>query len=267
MKTKIVLAICIISLGLSAQQPLDTLYANELKNVALFFPAPVRQGITGAAHFVFTYNRETQQHFGLLQAQPGPDSNLLVVTSNGQVYSYILKYKPDLSQHNYFFTEESSIGNEIPKRKDVSDQKNQKVDSLGRTMDYLKRASEFVLKSASEKRALIREKDMYLKLFQPVYYGSEVFLKLEVKNASGIDFEIDYLNVYTLNGTDRRQSSFQSLPLTTIYAHDLPKLIKNGQSRQFVYVLPKFVLAASEKLVLELKELNGGRTLVLQSNL
>lgn len=266
MKTIIILAICFISLGLSAQQPLDTLYANELKNVALFFPEPVRQGITGAAHFVFTYNRETQQHFGLLQAQPGPDSNLLVVTTNGQVYSYILKYRPDLTQHNYFFTEQESIGNETPKMDDI-DKKKQKVDSLGRTMDYLKRASESVLKSASEKVALIREKDLYLKLFQPVYYGSEVFLKMEVKNASGVDFEIDYLNMYTLNGTDRRQSSFQSLPLNTIYAHNLPKLFKKGQSRQFVYVLPKFVLAASEKLAIELRELNGGRTLVLQSNL
>ena len=49
---------------------LDTIFANESKIVALFFPAPIRQGITGAENFVFTYNREQEQHFGLLQASP-----------------------------------------------------------------------------------------------------------------------------------------------------------------------------------------------------
>lgn len=266
MKTTIVLIVFSLSLGMSAQQPLDTLYANEQKNVALFFPEPVRQGITGAPHFVFTYNRESQQHFGLLQAHPGPESNLLVVTSNGQLYSYILKYKPDLTQLNYFVTEKQSIGNEIP-IKEVIDQKEQKVDSLGRTLAYLKRASDAVLKSQTQKVASIRVQDIQLKLFRPVYYGSEVFLKMVVKNASGIDFEIDYLNVYTLNGTDRRQSSFQNLPLKTLFAYGLPKAIKNGETRSFVYVLPKFVLTSSEKLILELRELKGSRTLLLQSKL
>ena len=50
---------------------LDTIYANDTKNVALFFPEPIRQGITGSENFVFTYNRENEQYFGLLQAKPG----------------------------------------------------------------------------------------------------------------------------------------------------------------------------------------------------
>ena len=32
---------------------LDTIYANDTKNVALFFPEPIRQGITGSDNFVF----------------------------------------------------------------------------------------------------------------------------------------------------------------------------------------------------------------------
>ncbi len=39
---------------------LDTIFANEYKNVALFFPQPISQAITGADHFVFTHNRERQ---------------------------------------------------------------------------------------------------------------------------------------------------------------------------------------------------------------
>ncbi len=96
------------------QEKLDTIYANEYKNVALFFPEEISQGITGAEHFVFTYNREKQQHFGLLQAKPGRESNLLVIGTNGSVFSYILKYKKQLSRLNYFIPEAERIGKEKP---------------------------------------------------------------------------------------------------------------------------------------------------------
>jgi hypothetical protein len=97
-----------------AQKTLDTIYANDKKNVALFFPNSIRQGVTGAEHFVFTYNREKEQYFGLLQATPGEESNLITVTNNGQVYSYILKYAEKLPKLNYFISQDESIGIERP---------------------------------------------------------------------------------------------------------------------------------------------------------
>ena len=42
--------------------------------------------------------------------------------------------------------------------------------------------------------------------------------------------------------------------------------IKKGKKKRFVYVLPKFVLGENEKLILELKELNGNRRLILETN-
>ena len=116
MKTYITLLLLICSMSISAQQPLDTIYANDQKNVALFFPNPIRQGITGASNFVFTYNREKEQYFGLLQAKPGTESNLLTVTSDGRVYSYILKYSEKLPELNYFINENESIGSELPEK-------------------------------------------------------------------------------------------------------------------------------------------------------
>ncbi len=80
---------------------LDTIYANDQNNVALFFPEPIRQGITGSENFVFTYNREKEQYFGLLQATPGKESNLLIINQNGAIFSYIVRYKKQLSKLNY----------------------------------------------------------------------------------------------------------------------------------------------------------------------
>jgi hypothetical protein len=245
---------------------LDTIYANEHKNVALFFSEPIRQGITGAPNFIFTYNREKEQHFGLLQAYPGPESNLLVVSSKGQLYSYIIKYRSDLDHLNHFIDIGESIGNET-RIKPILDSVNIKTETFDSKSDYYARACRHVIKSQVGPIASRRKHGLSLKLLKPVYYGSEVYLVIEAMNDSGIDFEIDYLNVYRVAGSKGPRASLQNIPIKTVYTHDLPKIIKNRDRRRFVYVLPKFVLATMEKLVLELRELNGNRCLIMTTTL
>lgn len=264
MKTFITLLLLTFTISIQAQKTLDTIYANDQKNVALFFPNPIRQGITGASHFVFTYNREKEQYFGLLQAKHGAESNLLAVTSDGKVYSYILKYSEKLPMLNYFIKEEKSIGNEIPLM-EIPETKNT-ASNKDRTA-YFQRASEYLLKSSSETMDVKRKKGIRLRLQKMAYDASEVYLVIEAKNQSGIDFEIDYLNVYRTNGNNKRKASYQRLQQKVLYEHKMPHCIIDGQSRRFVYVLPKFVLGDNEKLMLELKELNGSRKVVLQTNL
>ncbi len=266
MKTFITFLLLTFTMSIQAQKPLDTIYANDQKNVALFFPKPIRQGITGASHFVFTYNRETEQYVGLLQAQPGTDSNLLAVTSDGKVYSYILKYSDKLPKLNYLINENESIGDESPTMEILKTENPATATNKDRTA-YFQRASEYLLRSGSETIAVKRKKGIRLKLQKMVYDASEVHLVMEVKNKSGIDFEIDYLNVYRTNGNNKRKASYQRLKQKVIYKHKMPHCIIDGQSRRFVYVLPKFVLGDNEKLMLELKELNGSRKVVLQTNL
>ena len=266
MKTFIIITIAICSKYITAQQALDTIYVNDQKSVALFFPKPIRQGITGKDSFVFTYNRETQQYFGLLQATPGTDSNLLVITSDGHVYSYILKYKTQLTKLNYFIPEEKSIGNEKPKIITVPQNDKPKDTSANRTI-YFKKFSKYLLKRTYTSIATKRKKGIKLQLEKHFYNASEVYLVIEVKNNSGIDFEIDYLNIYRVNGNNRRKASYQRLQQHVIYKYQMPDAIKDKHSKRFVYVLPKFVLGNSEKLILELKELKGSRKLVLETKI
>lgn len=258
MKIHMIIVITLCTNYLAAQQSLDTIYANDKKNVALFFPDPIRQGITGSSNFVFTYNREKEQYFGLLQATPGTESNLLTVTKNGQVYSYILKFKEQLSQINYFINPKESIGNELPekiKEKPISQPQNPYANRIA----YFQKFSAYLLKSKYESIATKREKGIKLQLQKMVYNASEVYLVLEIKNNSEINFEIDYLNIYRINGNKKRKASFQRLEQKVVHKHKMPYQVKTGEKKRFVYVLPKFVLGDNEKLMIELKELNGNR--------
>ena len=266
MKTICILIFLILSSSLHAQVVLDTLYANNKKNVALFFPQTIRQGITGASHFVFTYNRETKQYFGLLQAQPGEASNLLVVTDDGQVYSYILKYAEQLPKLNYFVSRTESIGTEDPLS--VKSKPKQIVkDSLVESMVYYKSFSKYLLKTTPKRLASKKRNGIKLQLQKMVYHKSETYLVMEVSNTSGITFETNFLKVYSVSGNKKRKASYQRLEMKPIYICNYPNKIWNGQLLRFVYVLPKYVLGDKEKLLVELQELNGGRKVTLVTRL
>jgi hypothetical protein len=74
-----------------SQRGLDTIYANVSNNVNLFFPSPIRQAIVGSEDFVFSYDRVEAVYFGLLQGVEGAERNLLVITSDHQIYAFVLK--------------------------------------------------------------------------------------------------------------------------------------------------------------------------------
>jgi len=66
----ILISLVITFTGYSKEsKTLDTIYANDKMNMALFFPSNIKQGITGANHFIFTYNREKGQNCILLSTK------------------------------------------------------------------------------------------------------------------------------------------------------------------------------------------------------
>ncbi|MEX0313635.1 MAG: DUF4138 domain-containing protein [Allomuricauda sp.] len=262
MKTITLIIITLFTTNIIAQRSLDTIYANDKKNVALFFPEPIRQGITGTSNFVFTYNREKEQYFGFLQATPGPESNLLTVTKDGQVYSYILKYKEELSKLNYFITTRESIGNERPQEEKEIVITN-KVNPYSNKIKDFKKFGDYLLGNQYESIARKRKRGIVLRLQNVFYQDSQVYLVMEIQNKSEIDFEVDYLNIYRVNGNKRRKASYQKLKIDSLYKYRAPEQIKKEESRQFVFVLPKFVLGDNERLEIELQELKGNRKVII----
>lgn len=267
MKTYITLILIVYSISTQAQQSLDTIYANDKKSVALFFPTPIRRGITGSRHFVFTYNTETEHYLGLLQAKPGVTSNLLVIGDDGSVYSYIIAYHKELQHLNYFIPKTKSIGNEKPILKvdslkiRIRDSllKNQDKDPYQYRREYFEKFSAHLLTKQNRIEKLKEKNGIRISLKKLVYDRSEVYAIIELDNKSGIDFEVDTINFYSVNNNKRRKSSFQRLAIHPIYNYSFPEVFPNGQSITFVVVMPKFTLGDSERLSIQLTEKNGNR--------
>ncbi|TLP71740.1 DUF4138 domain-containing protein [Maribacter sp. ACAM166] len=268
--SSLILATAFVPLLCSAQDTaqtstvLDTIYANDNKNVALFFPEPIRQGITGSDNFVFTYNREKEQYFGLLQAKPGKDSNLLVVNRNGAVFSYIVRYKAQLSKLNYFIPLSSAIGNERPNLAlPILTKKEQQANNA----DYYLRACTYLLnnKQPMAIRTLQKRNDgIVLSVTNIVFDKEELYFVIEIENTSSLDFDLNFLKLSIETRQKGKRKSLQRLYQEPIFKHNLPSKIVENETVRFVYVLPKFSLSNDRRAILKLNEKDGERNIELK---
>ena len=267
MRTFILILIALVSAFAKAQKqpiPLDTIYANDTKNVALFFPEPIRQGITGSDNFVFTYNREKEQYFGLLQATPGKESNLLVVNRNGSIFSYIVRYKKQLSKLNYFIPLSNSIGNEKPFVKDsvLVESSEELVDNS--TYYYQKFCSYLLNRKQRIARIKKRNEGIILTVENIVFDKDELYFVIEIENNSTLDYDLNFLNLSIETRQKGKRKSLQRLYKEPIYKDNLPSKIKENEMARFVYVLPKFSLSDDRRAILELNEKDGERNIEMK---
>lgn len=243
---------------------LDTIYANEHKNVALFFPEPIRQGITGSDNFVFTYNREKEQYFGLLQAKPGRESNLLIINTDGSVFSYIVRYSERLTKLNYFIPESNKIGKEKP------------VKTLGKTLvdtanviadksPYYAQFSSYLLQK-KQKICRIRkqEQGIVLSIENIVFDKEELYFVIQIENRSALDYDLNFLNLSVETRKKGKKKSLQTLYREPIYKYNVPSEIAKNETVKMVYVLPKFSISDDRRAVLDLNEKNGERNIKLK---
>ena len=263
----IISALIIVSAFAKAQQQpisLDTIYANDTKNVALFFPEPIRQGITGSDNFVFTYNREKEQYFGLLQAKPGKESNLLVINRNGSIFSYIVRYKKQLSKLNYFIPLSNSIGNEKPIVTDsvLVESSEELVDNS--TYYYQKFCSYLLNRKQRIGRIKKRSEGIILNVENIVFDKDELYFVIEIENNSTLDYDLNFLNLSIETRQKGKRKSLQRLYKEPIYKHNLPSKIKESETVRFVYVMPKISLSNDRRAILELNEKDGERNIEMK---
>jgi hypothetical protein len=251
---------------IKAQQPLDTIYANDTKNVALFFPEPIRQGITGSDNFVFTYNREKEQYFGLLQATPGEESNLLVINSDGAVFSYIIRYQQKLSKLNYFVPLSSSIGNEKPSIIDTIPAKTPEKSFDIIKEHYPQFCSSLLERKPQIKRLKKQYQGITLSVENIVFDKEELYFVIQIENNSTLDYDLNFLNLSIETRQKGKRKSLQAIYQKPNFKESLPSRIAAQETARFVYVMSKFSLSNGRRVLLELNEKDGERNVELKIN-
>jgi len=243
---------------------LDTIYANDKKNVALFFPEPIRHGITGSENFIFTFNREKEKYLGLLQAKPGDESNLLVISNRGSIFSYIIKYSNELPTLNHFITKDKQIGNENP-LSDNSTKEIPKKHSFSKTKEYHEGFCSYLINRKHRIAKLKKQIDgVTLSIENIVFDKEELYFVIQIDNNSSLDYDLNFLNTSVQTRKKGKKKSMQSLPKEPILKYNLPVKIKAKQTKKMIYVFSKFSISPYRLVTLELNEKNGERNLKLK---
>ncbi|WP_203296575.1 DUF4138 domain-containing protein [Luteirhabdus pelagi] len=267
MKLYFTLSLMLLTLSISNGQnglPLDTIYANDTKNVALFFPEPIRQGITGSENFVFTFNREKEQHLGLLQAKPGQESNLLVISNNGAIFSYIIKYCTKPLKLNYFISESNSIGNENRVSEDEPEIEDIPKQPLGKHQYYERFCSYLLNRQEHISLRRKRKSGIVLHLGKIVFDKEELYFVIQIENNSSMDYDLNFLDIFVETRKKGKKKSLQRIDPEPLYSYQVPSKVQEGTQVWLVYVLPKFSISNERRVVLELNEKNGERDLKLK---
>lgn len=228
------------------------------------FPEPIRQGITGSDNFVFTYNREKEQYFGLLQAKPGKESNLLVINRNGAIFSYIVGYREQLKKLNYFISRKNSIGNEKPALIEIEGQLKSSRDIDNKTYYYQKFSSYLLARKQRIGRLRERSDGIVLSIDNIVFDKEELYFVIRIENNSTLDYDLNFLNFSIETRQKGKKKSLQSLHLEPLFVHHQPTKIAEGETSRMVYVMPKFSLSDDRRVALELNEGNGERNIKLK---
>jgi hypothetical protein len=177
-----------------------------------------------------------------------------------------------LKKLNYFIPGSKSIGNEIPHISGKTSEPIQNPSGISETENglsgtetYYQNFSSHLLKSKPRiGRIKKRNEGINLKLENIVFDREELYFVIEIKNASPIDYELNFLNLSVETRKNGKKKSIQKLVLEPVFKYNLPGIIPVGKIARFVYVLPKFSIAADKVVMIDLKELNGERDLKLK---
>jgi len=231
-------------------------------------PLPLTVGYNQTMNLIFPYGIKSvdkgskdllvQKAKGVenvLQVKAGKEdfevTNLTVITSDGQLYSFLLSYEARPANLNI------ELG----------------VQAAGKNRDVIFSASsdnEASRDAAAERVALkkpylrgVRDAkfDITLRLTGLYIKDDMLYFQLSLENVSHINYDIDQLRFFIRDQKKSKRTASQEIEIIPQQITGNAKIIR-GNSRQVVVVaIPKFTIPDKKYLVVQLIESNGGRHL------
>lgn len=250
--------------GIASAQESQTIYCNERQNVALIFENSIKQAVTGSENFVFGYNKALPDSLGLLQGTSGPESNLFVRTSDGELYSFILKHQDSLPRMTYFIRSKDQVlrpGDRLVEKEKTKIKENKVIPGRSKTLEAL---MDYYLKEDRGKLAVKRKNGLRLEIEAIDYFKDTTLVVFSFRNQSQITYEVSDLRVFRTQGKRSRKSSFQKTLLKPLFREHFPDRVLPAGNVRFLIAFPKFTLGDNESLTFELTEAKGNRYLQLK---
>lgn len=262
------------------------IYCNSTKNTNLFFASSIENATMGNKTFQFDYDYENNGKLGIIKGTNGPETNLLVTTKNGDIFSFIIRFKSELVKFNYFIKSKDRIGNmnesdggEVNTKVETTSNESKEVKAVTFN-DYqdkkksnneadkneilINECKSILNKGSFYKRYYAEATNVKFHLSNIVYKSDDLYFLLTLENNSSIDYEINDLTFNISAANVNKVTSTQKIKIDPFFDYNTVSRVDAGTTVSFIYVIKKFTINKEKKVEISLSEVTGERDLVLE---
>lgn len=231
----------------------DSLTIGFSKTSNIIFPFAIKSVDIGSQDVLVQKAKGVENILQVKAAQFGfQETNLTVITADGEFYSFILNYDENAPILNLSLNKDKSKSQEVYFAPDISNEKA--VQEYSKLAFY-------------DKKKLRGEKESKYKIdfeLNGIFVKDDVmYYRVTVTNNSKIDYDIDQLRLFIRDTKKIKRTASQEIEITPIYILNDVIQIQWESENTFVYALPKFTIPEQKYIAIQLTEKNGGRHLEL----
>lgn len=255
--------IILTAFSLKAQDTKTSIQAN-------ITPVTIAVGFEHTTHLIFPYaiksvdrgNAEVlvQKAKGVenvLRVKAGVEgftaTNLTVITGEGALYSFLLRYQPFPEQLTHRIAERSLPPERMALLSDGGNEAN--------LMNTAKKIAA-IQRFRSRPKAKTHESAMAL---HGIYIRDQtLYLQLFLENGSNIDYDVDQFRIHIRDRKVTKRTASQETELEPLYVEGNIERIAGRSGQVIVVALEKFTIPDKKLLVIQLLERSGGRHLSIK---
>ena len=239
-------------------------YALEVtfnKTVHVIFPAPIRYVDLGSADLLAAKADGTENVLRVKAALRdfSRESNLSVITEDGNYYTFNVKYADEPVKLSVEMTDFLHDGEAV----------NRPNNALAVYMQELGQESPLLVKLIMQ--SIHKNNDREIKHLGSKRFGIQhtlkgvyahnglVYFHLQLKNSSNVPFNIDFITFKIVDKKVAKRTAIQEQVIWPLRAYNNLMVIGGKRTERMVFTLPKFTIPDDKMLVIELNEQEGGR--------
>lgn len=238
---------------------------NSTKTVHIVFPSEIKEVDAGIPEILtqITPSFTNVLKVKAVMNEAFLESNLTVLTANGDLYSFIVNYQeePEILninvQNNYSFDKINAhnFNTSTFSKSDFY------LPTVGLSENQIRANFMYVLsKNPRIKNVGMKELDVASYLVGLYMDNSLMYLRIKIKNSSGVNYPIDFVKVYVRDVETAKRQTIQEEELRIIKLDNI-EVIEAGEEKDFVVAIPRITVSSDKQLEFETYEKKGGRHL------
>jgi conjugative transposon TraN protein len=235
-----------------------TIYLSFNKTVHLIFNSNVKYVDAGLEDIL--WKKEENMVKLATKSENFQETSLVVKTGDEAIYSFVLKYAPNIDILLYNIS--GSCGIMVKKNPKVEEIKivNDSVNKVKDEKKEMEQTCKLVLTKEQNITDIDEfEKDVFVSLTNIFVYKDKLFFHFKVINNSNINYDVDYFYLTIQDKKKARASTIQPSNIDPVFTLNNFDRLPAQETKEIVLVTNKFTVPDKKILKFEMKESDGGR--------